>query len=118
MYEAISPLIHHQCGLLTPASWHTDENGCRIPFGAVDGVLILNHLGILTAATREEPFFHRADPFSLRDSSTQKNAWCGNINGEILPQMVFNAFDALPVEALAQMAEYQPLDLVFWVTTP
>jgi hypothetical protein len=118
VYEAIAPLIHKQCGLLTPASWHKDKNGYRVPFDAVDGVLILNHLGVLIAATREEALAHRADPFSLRDDVVQKNAWCTNPGGQSLPDALCAALDARPIEALAHLAEYGSLDLVFWTTVP
>lgn len=112
MYEAIAVLTHEQAGLLTAGSWHV-RDGQRVAFDAVDGVIVLNHHGILVAAAQERPA-RRQDPFLLGGEGQPPNVWCPNLGRADLEPFLANTFDAWPAEAAAIAAEYAPMEFVMW----
>lgn len=67
MYEGISPLTHEMSGLLTPQSWKKGADGERIPFSAVDGVMLLNHFNVLTGGLRKQA--HSTAPTPSRSAT-------------------------------------------------
>lgn len=115
MYEPISSLKHVESGLLTEASFYRDKSDLRVPFSAVDGVIVLNHLRLMHRATHESYDPNRPDVFDLNSDSASPNVWCQNINGSKLPDFVLKAFDAVPSEHMEMFADYAPTDFVMWL---
>ncbi len=115
MYEPISSLNHAESGLFTEASFHTDANGARVLFAAVDGAILLNHLSLMHEHTHEKTGGHRPDPFVLDPNCPSPNVWCPNFGGTALPEAVLKAFDAVPAEAMAMFADYAPMEFVMWL---
>jgi hypothetical protein len=115
MYEPISSFNHVESGLFTASSFHRDKAGDRIPFAAVDGVLILNHLTLMHRATHEKHDQHRPDVFVLEPNCPSPNVWCPNLGGGGLPDHVLKAFDAVPAESMAMFADYAPTEFVMWL---
>jgi len=115
MYEPISSLNQVESGLFTESSFHTDNNGLRVPFAAVDGTIVLNHLSLMHEHTHEKVAGHRPDPFVLEPDCASPNVWCLNIGGTDLPEAVLKAFDAVPAEAMAMFADYSPTEFVMWL---
>jgi hypothetical protein len=113
IYEATAALSHQEAGLLTAKSWHV-RDGNRVPFGAVDGVLILNHLEILKLGAQERPF-RREDAFTIGGEGQPPNVWCPNLDRGELDQFVAKLFDAWPLEAVSNAADYSPKDYVMWI---
>ncbi|HYJ29718.1 MAG TPA: hypothetical protein VEW25_05190, partial [Allosphingosinicella sp.] len=52
IFEITSALSHAEAGLLTAKSWH-QHDGPRVPFDALDGVIVLNHLEVIKVAAQE-----------------------------------------------------------------
>ena len=116
MYEAISPLKHSRCGLLTPESWLLGEDGTVQTFPSVDGVMVVNHFGVLTAASREEPVRHRADPFIITDENHESNVWCESYWGKEIPNFILEGFDAYPDHAYEGIdASKGKTEIIFWL---
>ncbi len=117
MYEAISPLTHPHCGLLTDGTWLKDEQGKSIRFEAVNGVFVLDHFDVLTAASREELPQHRAHPFKISDENYRSNVWCANNGRDEIPRFLLQGFDAYPQDAYREIvADYDNLELIFWLS--
>ena len=115
MYEPISSFNHVESGLFTEASFYRDAAGGRVPFAAVDGAIILNHLTLMHRATHERYDQHRPDVFVLEPNCPSPNVWCPNIGGGGLPDAVLKAFDAVPAESMAMFADYAPTEFVMWL---
>tara|TARA_R110000787_G_scaffold286432_1_gene404936 strand:- start:12529 stop:13524 length:996 start_codon:yes stop_codon:yes gene_type:complete len=112
IFEATSALRHEDAGLLTANSWLHNANG-RVPFDAVDGVVVLNHLDILKLAPQEQPI-RRDDPFTIGGEGQPPNVWCPNLGRGDLDPLVAGIFDAAPVGDLVA-ADYMPKDYVMWL---
>lgn len=110
--EATSALSHDEAGLLTAKSWLRDAEG-RVPFDAVDGVVVLNHLEILKLAPQEQAI-PRDDPFTIGGEGQSPNVWCPNLGRGDPDPFVAGIFDALPISELAA-ADYTPKDYVMWL---
>ncbi len=113
MYEAISVLAHDEVGLLTEKSW-LRENDTRVPFSAVDGVILVNRQHELTAGSREEFDCCTADPFTLGGETDLPSVWCPNVGAGELDPILARAFDAWPVDAAAIASDYAKMDYVMW----
>jgi hypothetical protein len=117
VYEPISALISPMSGLLTGHSFH-QANGVRVPFGAVDGVIVLNHLAVLHAGAQEQGYSHRRRYFRIdHGDGNLPNVWCQNIGGKVLEKFLMTALDAIPVED-ADPTEYRPQEYIMWVSLP
>ncbi|WP_326522928.1 hypothetical protein [Sphingomonas sp.] len=112
VFEATSALSHEEAGLLTAKSWHLDA-GNRVPFDAVDGVIILNHLEILKLAPQEQRT-RRDDPFTIGGYDQPPNVWCPNLGGGELDPFVAGIFDATPLGNMVA-GDYTPKDYVMWI---
>lgn len=112
VFEATSALSHDDAGLLSANSWH-QENGERVAFDAVEGVIVLNHLETLKLAPQEQPIV-RQDPFTIGGKDQLPNVWCPNLGRGDLDWFVSNMFDAAPVSDLVA-ADYTPKDFVMWL---
>lgn len=116
MYEAVSPLINDQSGLLTEASFLKDAQGTRVPFSAVDTVIVLNHLTVLSGGAQETGTLHRADPFAIDAGAGSPNVWFRNIGGQALDEALLRAFDAVNGVDLASFAaDYAPQEMIMWL---
>ena len=113
VFEATSALSHPDAGLLTANSWHT-SNAARVPFDAVDGVVVLNHLEILKLAPQEQPT-RREDPFTIGGEGQPPNVWCPNLGRSDLDPFLADIFDTRSLEALSGAADYTPKDYVMWL---
>ena len=117
VYEPISALIDPQSGLLTEQSFF-QANGVRVPFDAVDGVVVMNHLAVLHAGAQEQGHAHRPGYFRLDHvEGGLPNVWCQNIGGTRLDAFLMQALDAIPVED-AEPPEYRPHEFVAWINLP
>jgi hypothetical protein len=117
MYEAISPLTHPHCGLLTEGTWLRDEQDQPLRFESVNGVFVLDHFGVLTAASREEAPRHRAHPFKVVDENYRSNVWCPNDGCGEIPRFLLQGFDAFDQDAYrGVVADYDNLELIFWLS--
>lgn len=72
VFEATSALSHNDAGLLTEKSWHVDA-GARVPFDAVDGVIVLRH----AAQGPRRPLCDNA--FTIGGDGQPPNVWCPNL---------------------------------------
>lgn len=115
MYEPISSFNHVESGLFTEASFYRDATGVRVPFAALDGAIILNHLTLMHRATHELYDQHRPDVFVLEPNCPSPNVWCPNIGGGSLPNAVLKAFDAVHAQSMAMFADYAPTEFVMWL---
>lgn len=115
MYEPISSFNHAESGLFTEASFYKDASGLRVPFTAIDGVIILNHLTLMHQATQEIYDQHRPNVFVLERNCPSPNVWCQNIGGGSMPEFVLKAFDAVAAESMAMFADYSPTEFVMWL---
>jgi hypothetical protein len=113
-YEPISSLRHPESGLFTEASFARDDNGDRLTFSAVDGVVVIGLLNMLSAGTREELVPEAPDPFTIDPRLTMPNVWCANGADFELDTRIAVTLNALPLEDLQDAAEYRPQDLIFW----
>ncbi len=113
VFEATSALSHEHAGLLTANSWHRDGSD-RIPFDAVDGVIVLNHLEILKLAPQEQAI-RRDDPFTIGGEGQPPNVWCPNLGGGDLDPFVADIFDARALADMTMAADYTPKDYVMWI---
>lgn len=113
VFEATSALCHEEAGLLTEKSWFL-QDGHRVAFDAVDGVIILKHLEILKLAAQEQPC-RRDDPFMIGGDGQPPNVWCPNLGCEDIDPFVSKIFDASPISALLDIADYSPKDYVMWL---
>ncbi|MBY3195169.1 hypothetical protein [Rhizobium laguerreae] len=117
VYEPISALNYHRSGLLTEHSFH-QVNGVRVPFDAVDGVIVMNHLAVLHAGAQEQGHAHRPGYFRLDHvDGGLPNVWCQNLGGKQLDAFVMSALDAIPAED-ADPAEYRPHEYIMWINLP
>lgn len=117
VYEPISALNYPQSGLLTEHSFY-QVNGARVPFGSVDGVIIMNHLAVLHAGAQEQGHAHRPGYFRLDHvDGGLPNVWCQNIGGKKLDAFLMEALDAIPVED-AEEVEYKPHEFIMWINLP
>ncbi|SIT57218.1 conserved hypothetical protein [Mesorhizobium prunaredense] len=117
VYEPISALIYPRSGLLTEQSFY-QVNGVRVPFDAVDGVIVMNHLAVLHAGAQEQGHAHRPGYFRLDHvDGGLPNVWCQNIGGKRLDAFLMQALDAIPVED-AEPAEYRPHEFIMWINLP
>jgi hypothetical protein len=117
VYEPISALNYPRSGLLTEHSFY-QVSGVRVPFEAVDGVIIMNHLSVLHAGAQEQGHAHRSGYFRLDHvDGGLPNVWCQNIGGTQLDAFLMEALDAIPVED-AESVEYQPHEFIMWINLP
>lgn len=116
MYEAISPLKHDICGLLTENSWYRNPDGDAIKFLNIQYVLILNHFNELVFATREEREKQlRKDPFIIENENYTSNIWCEAECSLQLPNFISSAFDAYHYTAFRGVADYDITDQIIWI---
>lgn len=117
VYEPISALTYPRSGLLTEHSFYKVK-GMRVPFDAVDGVIIMNHLAVLHAGAQEQGHAHRPGYFRLDHvDGGLPNVWCQNIGGTQLDAFLMEALDAIPVED-AEPVEYQSHEFIMWINLP
>lgn len=117
MYEAISALSYPEVGLLTNNSWHK-ESGERVPFAAVDGVIVINRLDELKACSQETMDCTSFDPFTVGAEQSLPNTWCPNVGVGELDAEIAKPFDAWHFEGTLVGADYALMDYVMWFNSP
>lgn len=116
IFEITSALSHEHAGLLTEQSWH-QRGGVRVPFDAVDGVIILNHLEVIKIAAQGYWQARQNDPFRIESVGQPPNVWCPNLGRGALDSHISQIFNARPLDEVAVAADYAPKDFVMWVDT-
>lgn len=114
IFEITSALSHAEAGLLTYKSWH-QRDGVRVPFNAVDGVVILNHLEVIKVAAQEIWQARQDDPFRIETVGQPPNIWCPNLGHGALDPVIARLFNARPLGEVAVAADYAPKDFVMWI---
>ncbi|WP_088331891.1 hypothetical protein [Sphingomonas mucosissima] len=114
IFEATSALSHSQAGLLKERSWHR-RNGVRVPYAAVDGVILLNHLEVIKVSAQEMFEARQEDPFRIVPAGQPPNVWCPNLGGGDLDAGVAALFNARPLDEVSVAADYSPKDFVMWI---
>lgn len=114
IFEITSALSHEHAGLLTAQSWH-QRGGVRVPFDAVDGVIVLNHLEVIKVAAQEYWQARQDDPFRIESVGQPPNVWCPNLGRGALDPHIAEMFNAWPLDEVAVTADYAPKDLVLWI---
>lgn len=118
IYEPISALVHPQNGLLTQASFHRDEMDEAITFPNVDAVVAIRHLTYFYNALAERPLPDRAGAFDFGGANDLPNVLFPTPWGRPVPGFVAEGLRALDYRSsiLENVADYQPKDLVWWVS--
>lgn len=114
IFEITSALSHEHSGLLTDHSWH-QRGGVRVPFDAVDGVIVLNHLEVIKVAAQGYWKARQDDPFRIESVSQPPNVWCPNLGRGALDPHIAEIFNAWSLDEVAVAADYAPKDLVMWI---
>lgn len=114
--EPITALLHPMSGLLTPNSFHKDKQGGPVSYPHVDAVLICRYQHQIIRSTREEPLIDNVRvPFEYRHAGFPYKALIGNPAGRAIPDALLHSLNAVRQEELTIGAEYNPMDLIFWV---
>lgn len=114
IFEITSALSHTEAGLLTDKSWY-QRDGIRVPFTAVEGVIILNHLEVIKVAAQEKWQARQDDPFRIETVGQPPNVWCPNLGRGALDPDIARLFNARPLDEVAFAADYAPKDFVMWI---
>lgn len=114
VFEATSALSHSEAGLLTGNSWHR-RGGVRVPFAAVDGVIVLNHLEVIKVSAQEHFRPRQDDAFRIVTVGQPPNVWCPNLDCGELDPTIASLFNARPLDEVSLAADYSPKDFVIWI---
>jgi hypothetical protein len=114
IFEATSALSHPEAGLLTEKSWHR-RDGARVPFDAVDCVIVLNHLEVIKLAAQERFKARQEDPFRIDSKGQPSNVWCANLDRSALDPNIAEIFNAHSLDEVSFAADYKPTDFVMWI---
>ena len=116
--EPLSALLAPSSGLLTPASFHLDGDGQRVPYPNVDGVVVIRHQHQFAEGMANRPPVderrHFLDYGELNDFPP--HALVPNPDGKALRQEWVDALGAWDIPALRTAgAEYHPGEMVMWI---
>lgn len=114
IFEITSALSHASAGLLTENSWHRRE-GERVAFGAVEGVIVLNHLEVIKVASQALWQARQDDPFRIEAAGQLPNVWCPNVGRGALDPVIAQLFNAHPLDEVSDAVGYAPTDYVMWI---
>lgn len=116
IHEPIAALLSSLSGLFTEKTFVRTKKGEAEPYAIIDGVFIVRHLhqfqrGIHGIELANE--FKHAFEFYV-DRNPFAPAFIQNPNGRKVPEIIREAFDGIPPDALNFVSEYQLIDWVDW----
>jgi hypothetical protein len=117
VYEPIAVLTQQQCGLLTPASYFRGDNGQPVTFNNIDAVVLVRHLLYFQRAAGDQPLVERAHAFDFGDENALPNVYIPVAGGVEVPAFITDGLRTRPLHDpfLQSAAEYQPVEMVFWI---
>lgn len=117
VYEPISVLINPASGLLTEHSYYRGTADEPIGFDSIDGVIVVRHLNYFSSGLAERRLVDRTDAFDFGGADALPNVFFQMPEGRPVPLDIISCFRALDYrdERLQHMAEYRPMELVFWI---
>ncbi len=117
IYEPITVLTQPQRGLLTSASYYRTPDDAPVIFPSIDAIIAVRHLTYFKRAAGDEPLIERADPFDFGQEGDLPNALIPIPGGQEIPELIQRGLRALPLDhpMVEMAAEYQPVELVFWI---
>lgn len=114
--EPIAALLNPNSGLLTDNSFYKGDNGEPVTFPFVDGIIVCRYQHQIIRATREEPLTDGEGlPFVYHHYGFPPKALIANPSGREIPDDLLEPLNAERCDSLMG-AEYNPTDLVMWMT--
>ena len=115
MYEPISALTNGTSGLLTDKTYYKDKEGNGIKFPLIDGVFIIRHIHHFRTGLLEEAYEDGTIHAFDYQNDYLPHVFIQNPYGRNVPRSFIDSFGAATLEETQFMAEYKPIDFIFWL---